>query len=211
MKRIAFLIDGFNVYHSTLAIQAKTRQCTKWLNLGSLCSSYVPLWGKDARLADIFYFSAPPHYLSAKHPDKIIRFNTYVQCLHATGITVELARFKQKEVFCDSCRTWILKHEEKETDIAIAMRTVELLVQDRTDVAVIVSGDTDFSPVVHTCLRLYPAKSIVFAFPYARKNEELVKITKGSFSIRRKQYVKHQFPNPFVLPDGTEIHKPSTW
>jgi len=211
MKRIAFLIDGFNVYHSTLAIQTNTRQRTKWLNLGSLCSSYVSLWGKDANVVEIFYFSAPPYYLEAKDPHKITRYETYLRCLRATGITIELARFKPKEVYCDSCRTLIIKHEEKETDVAIAVRTMEMFVHDRADVAVIVSSDTDFAPVVYTCSRLFPAKSIIFAFPYARKNEELAHIAKGSFSIGRRQYLKHQLPNPFVLADGTEIEKPLSW
>jgi len=31
------------------------------------------------------------------------------------------------------------------------------------------------------------------------------------FSIGRVQYIKHQFPNPFILPDGTRVHKPAEW
>ncbi|MFH1220269.1 MAG: NYN domain-containing protein [Candidatus Eisenbacteria bacterium] len=211
MRRVAFLIDGFNLYHSTLELKRNTGQRAKWLNVGSLCTSYLYMFGKDACLAGVRYFSAPPHYLSPRDPGKVLRHETYMRCLRTTGIEVELARFKVKEVFCDSCQSWIIKHEEKETDVAIAVRAMELFIDDRADALVIVSGDTDFSPLVRVCSRLFPQNDILFAFPYARKNKELVQIAPMSFSIGRVQYIKHQFPNPFILPDGTRIHKPAEW
>lgn len=211
MNRIAFLIDGFNLYHSTLRLRRDTGCCTKWLDLHSLCSSYLHLFGKDSTLISVQYFSALPYHLSSRAEGKISRHRKYISCLKNSGVIVELGRFKEKQVFCTSCRTTFLKHEEKETDVSIAVSLLELLFTDKCDMAVIVSGDTDLSPAVKKSRKLFPKKKIIFAFPYARKNKELLKLAPGSFSISQKQYIRHQFPNPVTLKNGRKIDKPSKW
>ena len=211
MNRIIFLIDGFNIYHSTLDLKRQTGHSVKWLDLASLCKSYVSLFGRDAKIDAIYYFSAIPDYLKAKNPGKIKRHRDYIACLEASGVHVELGRFKEKEVFCDKCRTVILKHEEKETDVTIAIKVVEIFHKDECDTAVLVTGDTDLSPAIDKCRTLFPNKKIVFCFPFRRKNKELAALSPGSFSINKRQYVKHQLPNPVVLPNGKKIYKPNSW
>ena len=211
MNRTIYLVDGFNLYHSILRLRRDTGYCAKWLDLVSLCNSYIHLFGKDATLESIYHFSAIPNYLSPKNPNKIKRHKDYLTCLRSTGIHVELGRFKEKDVYCDKCRSTILKHEEKETDVAIAVKLIEILFTDMCDNAVIISGDTDLSPAVRRCKILFPNKKIVFAFPYARKNKELSSLAQGSFSINKKQYIKHQLPNPVTLQNGKKIYKPSSW
>ncbi|MFH1997717.1 MAG: NYN domain-containing protein [Patescibacteria group bacterium] len=210
MKKVSFLIDGFNVYHSIKDIKRLTGYSTKWLNLFSLCKSYLHLFGKDATLEKIFYFSAIPYYLSSK-PHKITRHKDYIKCLQSSGIHIELGRFKEKFVFCDKCKSMVLKHEEKETDVTIAIKVVELFLKNDCDTCVIVSGDTDLSPAVRKCKAIFPQKNIIFAFPFNRKNKELLKISPNSFSISKKQYIKHQFANPITLATGQKINKPSSW
>lgn len=102
-------------------------------------------------------------------------------------------------------------YEEKETDVAIAVKLLEIFVKDVCDTAVLVTGDTDLAPAVRTANQLFSGKKIIFAFPYKRKNQELAKLAPDSFEIKKKQYVKHQFDDPFVLSDGTAIHKPAKW
>jgi uncharacterized LabA/DUF88 family protein len=211
MKEIIFLIDGFNLYHSILKLNRDTGYCTKWLDIASLCRSYIHLFGKTAELKSMYYFSAIPYYLSPGNPKKIQRHENYISCLKSTGIEIILGRFKQKDVFCDRCRNMILKHEEKETDVSIAITLMEIFFKDLCDCAVIVSGDTDLSPVVRKCQSLFKNKKVVFAFPYARKNKELSSLAPGSFSINKRQYIKHQLLNPVVLDDGSKIFKPKSW
>jgi len=211
MNRIIFLIDGFNIYHSTLDIKRHTGYSTKWLDLASLCKSYIHLFGKDAKVEAIYYFSAIPYYLGAQNPGKIKRHKNYIDCLESSGINIELGRFKEKYIFCDKCRSMVLKHEEKETDVKIAIKVVEVFLNDDCDTTVIVSGDTDLSSAIRKCRTLFHDKKIVFSFPYARKNKELASLSPGSFSINKKQYIKHQFPNPVILKDGRKIFKPTSW
>jgi uncharacterized LabA/DUF88 family protein len=211
MSTVTFLIDGFNLYHSVLRLKRDTGFNTKWLDLASLCSSYIHLFGKGARLESIYYFSAIPYYLSQQDPAKIQRHQTYLKCLESTGIKVILGRFKEKDTYCPKCRSLFLKHEEKETDVSIGITLLELFFTEVCDFAVIVSGDTDLSPAVRKCQSLFLHKKIIFAFPYARKNKELSTLAPGSFSINAKQYIRYQFPNPVILKDGQKIYKPASW
>lgn len=213
MNRVVFLADGFNIYHSLVQAQRDSGGAsTKWLDLHSLCSSYLPIAGKisgeRAMLERVHYFSAPPTHRSQ---GKQNRHTLYVRCLRATGVSIELARFKSKQKWCPRCRQRFIAHEEKETDVAIAVRLFEVCHSDEAETIVLLTGDTDLAPAVRTCKRLFPSKLIFFAFPYRRTNSELASISPESFSIKRRSCLRHQFADPFVLPDGTEVSKPSVW
>jgi len=212
MKRTTFLIDGFNLYHSLVdATRALDGAQTKWLSIRSLCSSYLPLIAKDAVLADVVYFSALAVHLEAADPEKVNRHKTYIACLENSGVRTELSRFKKKFIRCDVCRAKLQRHEEKETDVAIAVSLLELFTSDSCDCAVLVTGDTDLAPAVRTAQRMFPSRQIIFAFPYARKNRELARLAKGSFTIGKEQYAKHQFPDVVTVSENEKIHKPSEW
>ena len=92
------------------------------------------------------------------------------------------------------------------------MKVIELLLLDRCDTVVLMTGDTDIAPAVRTARRLFSEKRICFAFPFGRKNRELAKLaTDQYFTMSAQSYASNQFPDPVVLKDGSEIRKPSTW
>jgi uncharacterized LabA/DUF88 family protein len=101
--------------------------------------------------------------------------------------------------------------EEKETDVAVAAKLLELVFTDACDTVVLMTGDTDFAPAVKTARSASPRKDVRFAFPYARVNNDLRQIAPKSFRIRKESYANHQFPDPFVLSNGEKISKPSLW
>lgn len=209
--RVAFLVDGFNLYHSLVQAGSDLGASTKWLDLRSLCQSYLYTLGKTARLENIFYFSALATHRDAHRPGSSARHSSYVECLRSTGIIPELGRFKMKHVYCRTCRQNNKHYEEKETDVAISVTLLELLFQDAADIIVLVTGDTDLAPAVRTAQRLFPTKELCFGFPYKRQNSELQKLVRRHFKIKGRAYVKHQLPNPVVLSSGRKISKPSTW
>lgn len=215
MNRVTFLIDGFNLYHSIRSAERELQTSTKWLDIKSLCSSYLHLIrqavGENATLGKIYYFSALAVHLEANNPDVTVRHKIFIKCLKDTGIEVELGRFKWKQIECPFCHRQIDRHEEKETDVAIALKLIELFNSNACDTAVLMSGDTDLAPAVKTAHRLYPAKQVLFAFPYRRKNKELEQLAPGSFMIGKKQYAHYQFTDPLILSDGTSISKPTGW
>ena len=103
-----------------------------------------------------------------------------------------------------------MRHEEKETDVAIAVRLFESFYTDESDTVVIMSGDTDIAPAVRTAQKLFPEKTVAFAFPYRRKNNELAQLVSLSFQINKKLYFRHQFPETVVI-SGRTLRKPDSW
>jgi hypothetical protein len=73
----------------------------------------------------VYYFSA----YAVWQPRKVGRHIAYVKALRAVGVTVVLGQFKQKDRRCPACNhTWV-GHEEKETDVNIAIRDVPVDVE----------------------------------------------------------------------------------
>ncbi len=212
MNRTSFIIDGFNLYHSVReAAKFFEGKGTKWLNIKELCSSYLQIVGGGAKLENIYYFSALAKHLESTHPDVTTRHRAFLECIKDSGVKIQLARFKKKQFLCKHCGETIKRHEEKETDVAIASTIFEILFNDEADNIVIMSGDTDIAPAVRTAKSLFPEKLIGFAFPYERKNKELATISDFSFTISKEQYRKYQFPDPYVLKSDRKINKPLEW
>lgn len=105
MNRTTFLVDGFNLYHSLrTASEELGGASTKWLDLHSLLSSYLPAIGGSAQLHQLFYFSALATHLESRQPGVTVRHRNYIDCLKADGVVPVLGRFKPKEVYCNHCR-----------------------------------------------------------------------------------------------------------
>ena len=211
-RRVAFLVDGFNLYHSLDEASADMGGIgTKWLDLVAVCEAFLYPIGGGARIESVFYFSAPANHVEQAKPGAIERHNTLVKALRSRGVQVEMGKFKEKWRTCPSCNAPITTHEEKETDVAIAVRLMELLWNDRCEVAVIVSADSDLSPAIREAKRSFPSKPIYCCFPYGRGSLELRSLAKACFRIRKERYAKHQLPDPVVLADGTKLAKPAGW
>ena len=204
-----FLVDGFNLYHSCKDISRLSGLRVKWLDIHSLCHSYLHLISKDAKLERIYYFTAFAFHLN--DPGVIQRHQIYIKCLQETGIIPKLGRFKRKKIDCTYCNKTIIRHEEKETDVAIAMKLSEIFFNNRCDTVVLITGDTDLTPAIESAKRLFPTKNTIFAFPYKRTNAELAQIAPGSFKIHKGSYVRHQFPGLVALRNGTYAEKPDSW
>jgi uncharacterized LabA/DUF88 family protein len=209
--RVTFLVDGFNLYHSLRAAQDKTGKCCKWLNIRALCESYLKFFGRDAVLEEIYYFSAYASHLSPRNPDVVTRHQILVRALESTGIRVEMAQFKRKNVHCTLCNGDMVRYEEKETDVAIAVRLVELVVTDKCDVAIVVTGDTDIVPGIRTAKRLASTKRLCVIAPYRRANAELKQIADQYFKLKAESYGPFLFPNEIELTNGQKLAKPTTW
>lgn len=212
MNRTAFLVDGFNLYHSLREAQKSLPgRGTKWLDIRALCASYLHIVGSGAEVGEVHYFSALANHLEAVKPGVTNRHRAFISCLEDTGVFVELSRFRKKTLSCEYCGRRLVRWEEKETDVAIAVRLLELFVRDRADSIILMSGDTDLAPAVRLAKRLFPDKLVGFAFPFGRKNRELEKLSDVSFQISKGQYLRFQLPDPYVLQGGRRVKKPAAW
>src|SRR2546422_10144844 len=94
VNRVAFLVDGFNVYHSLREVQATLGRAVKWLDLQGLCESYTrrSLFGRKSVVQSVTYFSAYATFLVPTNPGALDRHRSYVRALQATGVVVALGR-----------------------------------------------------------------------------------------------------------------------
>lgn len=220
--RLRFLVDGFNVYHGLKA--AADDQCaedatplnqqgTRWFDLRQYCESFVAdVCPSGSSIERIQYFSAFARHMQARHPDVVARHHSYIECLQDQGIEVMMGQFKElKGRTCPKCGAPISRHEEKETDVAMAANLMAAFAKNECDAAVLVTGDTDMVPVVKVARGVFPHKKIGFLFPYRRSNEELVKLADFHKRTKRKACFASQLPDPFVKADGSKVLKPASW
>ncbi len=83
--------------------------------------------------------------------------------------------------------------------------------QDRFDVALLVSADSDLCPVVSAIRNLFPGKRIVAVFPPGRASKELAEIVSACFTIGRAKLSQSQFRDVIELSNGFELNKPALW
>jgi uncharacterized LabA/DUF88 family protein len=208
MAKIAFFIDGFNLYHALdycHAIPEHHRyRKYKWLNLRKLASLFV---GRLDTLGEVFYFTA----LATWMPDKVARHKLFIRAQESEGVTIVYGEFKRKDKRCFVCRKQYSTFEEKQTDVNIAIHLLQLAVQDRYDRAVIVSGDTDLIPAIKAVRVTFPNKQIGIMIPIGGSSEDLKKHADFSFKMKEHQLASSRFPNSIILPDATTLECPLNW
>ena len=209
--RIACLVDGFNVYHSLCdSVDEGAPKEIKWLDLKALCESYLSAFNnKEAHLTDLFYFTS----LAAYRKDGAInRHQAYIKALEATEFQIVYGYFKDKTVRCEAaCKREYIAHVEKQTDVNIALKLLELFHLDQCDGCLIVSGDGDLLTAVRTAKNLFPKKVVAVAFPFGRWNQELSNSSQIRIKLTINDYKKHRLDDPMPLAGGKLSHMPKEW
>lgn len=149
MIRVVFFIDGFNLYHAIASLKVNH---LKWLDLKKLCQNYAI--SSQFSIEDIYYFSAIAHWLIG--PKR--RHEKYLAALKTSGVKPILGKFKNKDRWCRVCKKSSKGHEEKETDVNIALHILDSAYQNSFDRAVIISGDSDLSPAIRLARKRFPKK-----------------------------------------------------
>lgn len=201
-KRVVFFIDGLNLYHS-LPICDGVRQY-RWLDLRCLAECfYNPL-----RIEQIIYFTAYPDW----SPLKKKRHQTFIQAQRNHGVVVEIGKFYKIKKQCRAvCKQTYWTHEEKQTDVNIAIKLLELAVRNKYDTAVLVTGDSDMVPGVKAVKRLYPDKQVHVLIPPNSRAKALKQACHAHHTIKKRHLAKSQLPNPVRLSNGKDLTCPSTW
>lgn len=129
-KRIQCFVDGFNLYH---AVDKLGDDHLKWYNLRQLVSNFIDPTTQE--ITDVFYFSAYANWL----PSAVARHKEYVKAITAMGCQPVMGVFKEKDRSCRSCKNTWKAHEEKETDVNIALWLIRGAFKNHYDEAFVVS------------------------------------------------------------------------
>ncbi len=215
-NKVLVLIDGFNYYHKLKEYQDKYNKCVKWLNYRSLVESWLSE-DDDKKSMEMYYFSAIATW---RGMESALRHKTYIKALESQNINVVLGEFKQKKTHrckdnekCLNCtcspeRKKLIRHEEKNSDVNLAITLVEKSIKKEFDKCFILSADNDFATAITKAKELNPnIKIIIQPPPLSRKKPALkreyaidnLEHCSGNKALLTNFYtiLKHQFKDNF--------------
>ncbi len=218
MRATAFFIDGFNLYHS-LDNQRHLRKY-KWLNLWKFAESL--LLPNDA-LIEVNYFTAYTDW----NPARMQRHQDYVFLNENAGCKVILGKFFRKDRICmvecntpcrggvgRFCQRKYIAHEEKMTDVNIAVSIVRAAALQTCESIYLLSGDNDLLPALKTAMEISPNTRIRVVLPTNSKAKSIISFCGSSglkhIRIKEKHLSGAQFADP-VIVNGITYSKPTHW
>jgi uncharacterized LabA/DUF88 family protein len=195
-QRVVCFIDGLNLYH---AISALGRPELKWVDLRNL--SKVFLQSHSEELSKVFYFSAYADHV-AESSQKCQK--AYIRALELTGVAPVLGHFKEKTRKCPSCSHRWVGHEEKETDVNVALFLLNLAYQDAFDRALLISNDSDLAPAIRMVRQYFPHKRITtVAPPHYFHSRELIQASTDKTKVRINHLERCLFPP--IVADASRL------
>jgi uncharacterized LabA/DUF88 family protein len=195
--RVSAFIDGFNLYH---AIDDLRRNDLKWIDLRKLMEHFVdPAVGQ---LNQVYYFSAYCDW----DREKQNRHKVYVRALRHHGVEPIMGKFQPHQMQCHGCdREWVT-HEEKQSDVNLAISLVREAYRDTYDRALVVSSDSDFAPALRLLSEAFPGKSVKVVCPPERfHSKDLNRHAKKPAKIKVEHLEASRMPDRFPTLSGLVV------
>lgn len=197
--RVACFVDGFNFYH---AVDALAKDHLKWVNLWGLMRAFIQPDRQE--LSAVYYFSAIAEYRA----NKAARHKKYLSVLKEAGVTPILGSFKAKKLECQRCGYSWTGHEEKQTDVNIAIWIVQEAFRNNYDEAFLVSRDSDLVPALRFIREMPRGRRIkIIAPPGLRHSKELAKYADKLATIKEIHLERNLFPETVAREDGSVVAK----
>jgi len=134
MRRVIAYIDGYNLYYG---LREKKWKWAYWLDLHALVSNLLK---PKQLLITTKYFTTIVKYPLDRHR----RQTVYLEALQTLeSIEVFFGHFLSQTVVCQKCGASHLTHHEKMTDVNIAVEMMTDAFQNRMDVILLLSEDSD--------------------------------------------------------------------
>ena len=163
----------------------------------------------DQRLEGVRYFTAR---ISGPRASKVERQAVFLEAIATLPkLTIDYGHFLKKQRTCAYCgRQWVF-YEEKMSDVNLAVKLLGDAQDDRFDVALVISADSDLASPVLEVLGRYPKKRVVVVFPPGRRSERLRSIASAAFTVGRKYLKDSQLPDNLRRSDGSVLARPNHW
>jgi uncharacterized LabA/DUF88 family protein len=195
--RYRFYIDGFNVYNAILD------HCPQYLWLNYYRFAQNMMLSADT-LSGVTYFSAYADW----EPAEKAKHQEYVFLLHNSGVHITLGRFKVKKRWCELHGHECVKHEEKQTDVNIAVAVLGDAANNRFDRAIIISADSDLVPIVRAVRDLGKRVKVGVMTPVGRESIDLVAAADFRCHMTEEMLAQSQFPAISIISGHTIIRPP---
>lgn len=206
--RTCVYVDGFNLYYGCLRGTAY-----KWLNLVELCKALLP----QNEILTIKYctaqVSALPH-----DPGAPMRQQMYFRALKTLPeVKIILGHFLSHDVRMPLARPqggrtheYVTKREEKGSDVNLAVHLVADAFQDKYDVGVLVTNDSDLKEAARV-VKSVIGKKVGVLNPHQRRASRALS-NEADFvkTIRPSVLPGCQFPDELTDKVGV-FRKPADW
>ena len=213
MERVNFYVDGFNFYHGLRRTKRTDPDWQKiyWLNFVKFFDHFMQ---KNEHLQKIFYFTAPDH-----DPDRLLRQRILFQANELiNGSTFETVNgmFYRKMITCKICNNRYRVHEEKRTDVNIAIKMLDDCFFDNADTLVLVSADSDLISPLQLINYRFPNKKTRVYFPPGNKSDALHNYMKTLnqqpvyLKNNKQRFLSAVMPDT-VTKDGISYTIPQKW
>ncbi|MBU1013302.1 MAG: NYN domain-containing protein [Bacteroidetes bacterium] len=200
-ERVIVFVDGFNLYFGMVDAGFTN---SKWLNIDALIRNLIQ---PNQELIAIKYFTSRV----SNDPDKQKRQTTYLEALESVGIKIYYGHYQRDTIKCHRCDNIWASYNEKMTDVNIATQMIIDAYQDKYDMAMLISGDSDLVPPIKEIHENFHNKRVFVAFPPKRSNSSVSIVAKGSITIGRKKLADSQFAEEVTKKDGYILKKPNDW
>lgn len=205
MLRAISYIDGFNLY---FGLRSKGWRKYYWLNLVSLTKALLK---QDQVFMHCHYFTARIRTSGYQSQDAH-RQSIWLDALTTQqNLTIHYGHYLPKTVKCQQCGAEWTTHEEKMTDVNIAAQLLTDAYEDRFDVALVVSGDSDLTTPINLLRNRFPNKRVIVVFPPDRRSAELKKAAHGSTILGEDKLRHNLLPDTITTNSGFTLVRPQQW
>lgn len=208
MYKVNFYIDGFNIYH---AIDRLNNNRFKWINYYELCKSLLK---SDEVINKVYYFTAYAYWKTNSQNKHYI----LVEALKYFGVEVVLGNFKKKtqNLNIPDNNGNIIKynyeyHEEKESDVNIAIHIVRDACNKSCDKAILLSGDSDLVPAIKMAKQENTNLKIGVVIPANVKASNLKAAADFNTKLSKINISSLLLPYSIRLNNGNIITCPKDW
>jgi NYN domain len=192
--------DGFNMYH---AVDDIGKPYLKWCNLWKLGELVAKGHAKSIERA-VFCTA----YFPGDH-GKRVRHEAYVNALKLVGVEPKFGHTTTEPMACNDCGRQWQQPREKETDINVALALFEDAIDDRYDVAFLVTADTDQASTIKAFRRRFPLKKIINVVPPGRvPSKHLADLCHNKVKLREQHFDECALPEAVMAQGQKTIYRP---
>ncbi len=202
-QRVSIYIDGFNFYYG---LKSKNWKCFYWLDVVAFFETFIRPYQS---LVEVTYFSARP-----LNPEKQERQDLFFTANKQNKkFSLELGKYLPKKIICRKCNNIHKTYEEKETDVKIATKIISDVVNDRCDITILVSADSDLIPPIEFIRGIKPSHKIYVYFPPNRFSSNLNYLADGTKKLDGsiRTFENCLLPDTILLENGFEVKRPESW
>jgi hypothetical protein len=195
-------IDGYNLFH---ALKEQKWKKYYWLDLWKFGKGIL---FPEQVLSQVKYFTSRVNH----DPHEQIRQNSYIEALETLhDVDIQYGNFMSDRWECEICHKWSPVHNEKQTDVNIAISLIGDAQDGNFKDAFLITADSDQVGTIRYVREHYPDLRIIAAFPPKRSSNELKSATPLTYHLREKHFVACQFPDQIKSQKGFILTRPMSW